>query len=78
MWRDRLELVARVEWLNEAIGPVSPADAWGGAVGATFYTRARTVRLQAAYTLRRALSASGDGGDPAAVGWAVLRASFVM
>jgi hypothetical protein len=73
VWRDRLELVARAEWLNEEVGPTSPGDAWGLALGATFLGAAPHARLQAAYTLRRPLA----GGDPPS-GWAVLRATFVM
>jgi hypothetical protein len=72
VWRDRIELVARAEWLNEDIGPRAPGDGWGASLGATFYPRARAVRLQAAYTVRAPL----DGGD--AAGWAVARAVFTF
>ena len=78
--RDRLELVARAEWLNDEVGPTSPVDAWGGALGATFYAPSRHVRLQAAYTLRRAAvgSASDPTGGGRTAGWAVLRATFTL
>jgi len=73
---DRLELVARAEWMNDTIGPVTPADAWGTALGATFYSASHRMRLQAAYTLRHAATGNPGTGDTA--GWAVLRATFTM
>jgi hypothetical protein len=72
VWADRLEVVARGEWFNDRTGPRTAADAWGAALGATFYSFTRTVRLQAAYTLRHTPS---DNRTP---GWAVLRATFVV
>jgi len=72
VWADRLEVVARGEWFNDRTGPRTPADAWGAALGATFYSFTRTVRLQAAYTLRHTPS---DNRTP---GWAMLRATFVV
>jgi hypothetical protein len=71
---ERLELVARLEWLNDEVGPVSPVDGWGGALGATFYSASRHARLQAACTLRRA--AAGEPGIDRAAAWAVVRATF--
>jgi hypothetical protein len=71
---ERLELVARAEWLNDEVGPRSPADAWGAAIGATFFSATRHARLQAAYSLR--LPAAG--GDTRMTGWALLRATFVL
>lgn len=73
---DRLELVARAEWMNDTVGPTTPADAWGTALGATFYSASRRFRLQAAYTLRHA--ATSDAGAPPTAGWAVVRATFTM
>ena len=72
---DRLELVARAEWMNDDVGPTTPADAWGAALGTTFYSASRRVRIQAAYTLRRAALDPGAGRT---AGWAVLRATFTM
>jgi hypothetical protein len=73
LWTDRLELVARIEWFNDQVGPRSGVDAWGTSLGATFFSITRQARLQAAYTLRRA-----DAGDKRVAGWAVLRATFVL
>ncbi|MES1172669.1 MAG: hypothetical protein ABUL77_05490 [Bacteroidota bacterium] len=70
---DLLEVVARLEWFNDDVGPRSPLDAWGGSLGATVWSATRHARLQAAYTLRRAAA----GGDPIS-GWAVLRATFTL
>jgi hypothetical protein len=72
VWSDRLELVARGEWFNDRTGPQSQSDAWGAALGATFYSFTRNARLQAAYTLRR------SPVDDRALGWAVVRATFVI
>lgn len=72
---DRLELVARAEWMNDDVGPTTPADAWGAGLGATFYSASRRARLQAAYTLRQAATDPGAGRT---AGWAVLRATFTM
>jgi len=73
---DRLELVARAEWMNDDVGPTTPADAWGTALGATFYSAGRRFRLQAAYTLRHAATSYSGTGTTA--GWAVVRATFTM
>ena len=73
---DRVELVARVEWMNDGVGPVTPADGWGGALGATIYSASRRFRLQAAYTLRHA--ATGAPGAGRTAGWAVVRATFTL
>ena len=73
---DRLELVARAEWMNDDVGPTTPADAWGGALGATFYSASHHFRVQAAYTLRHA--AVSDTGTGTTAGWAVVRATFTM
>lgn len=72
VWAERLELVARVEWFNDRTGPRTPADAWGAALGATFFSWSRIARVQAAYTVRR------SPADERAVGWAMLRATFVV
>ena len=73
LWPDRVELVARIEWLNDDVGPRSPVDAWGASLGATFFSAARHARLQAAYTLRRP-----GAGDQTVTGWAVVRAVFTL
>lgn len=73
---DRLELVARAEWMNDDVGPTTPADAWGTALGATFYSASHHFRLQAAYTLRHA--AMNDATTGRTAGWAVVRATFTM
>lgn len=70
---DRLELVARVEWFNDEVGPQSRTDAWGTSIGATFFSATRHARLQAAYTSRWPTA-----GDPRVSGWAVLRATFTL
>lgn len=72
---DRLELVARAEWMNDDLGPTTPADAWGAALGATFYSASHRMRIQAAYTLRQA---AADPGAGRTAGWAVVRATFTM
>jgi hypothetical protein len=70
---DLVELVARIEWLNDEVGPRSPLDAWGAAVGATFFSARRDVRLQAVYTLRLP-----SAGVERPSGWAALRATFTL
>lgn len=74
---ERIELVARIEWFNDDIGPRAPQDAWGTTLGATFFSTARRVRAQAAYTWRRPFSPTAPGDDHAS-GWAVLRAAFTL
>jgi len=70
---DRVELIARIEWLNDQVGPRSAVDGWGAALGATLYSYGRHARIQAAYTVRRA------GADAqAASSWAVVRATFTL
>jgi len=73
--RDRLELVARAEWFDDQLGAPSPspADGWGAALGATFFSAGARARLQAAATWRRG-SADGDR----AATWAVIRATFTL
>ena len=71
--RDRLELVARAEWFDDQLGAQSPADGWGGTLGATFFSATGRARLQAAATVRRA---SIDPDHAAA--WAVIRATFAL
>ena len=73
--RDRLELVARAEWFDDQLGAPSPspADGWGAALGATFFSASAHARLQAAATWRRG-SADGDR----AATWAVIRATFTL
>lgn len=70
---DRLEIVARAEWFDDQLGAQSPADGWGAALGATFFSAGARARLQAAATLRRA---SVDSDHAAA--WAVVRATFTL
>lgn len=70
---DRVELVARAEWLNDQVGPRSAADGWGAALGATLYSAGRRARLQVAYTLRKAAV-----GPDATSSWAVVRATFTL
>jgi hypothetical protein len=70
---DRVEVVARAEWLNDQVGPRSAVDGWGAALGATLYTASRRARLQAAYTMRR-----GELGPDAWSSWAVVRATFTL
>jgi len=73
--RDRLELVARAEWFDDQLGaqPTSPADGWGAALGATFFSAGARARLQAAATWRRG-SVDGDRAST----WAVIRATFTL
>jgi hypothetical protein len=59
VWRDRLELVARGEFFNDDVGPRSPADIWGAAVGVTAWSATRLTRAELTYTLRGPLA--GDG-----------------
>jgi len=65
--------VARAEWFDDQLGAQSPADGWGAAIGATFFSAGARARLQAAATLRRA---SLDSDHAAA--WAVVRATFTL
>jgi hypothetical protein len=67
---ERIELVARAEWLNDEVGPRSAADGWGAALGATLYTAGRRARVQAAYTVRRS--------DATTSSWALVRATFTL
>jgi len=71
--RDSLELVARAEWFDDQLGAESPADGWGAALGATFFSPGARARLQAAATWRRA---SVDSDHASA--WAVIRATFTL
>lgn len=70
---ERVELVTRVEWFNDRVGPREPADAWGAAAGITLFSTTRQARAQVAYTTRWPLAA-----DERPSGWAVLRATFTM
>lgn len=68
VWRDRLELVARGELFNDEIGPQSPADIWGAALGATWWSDRRVGRVQAAYLMQGPLT-----GDGSPTGLALVR-----
>jgi hypothetical protein len=68
VWRDRLELVARGEFFNDDVGPRSPADIWGAALGVSVWSADRLARAELAYTLRGPLA-----GDGALTGIALLR-----
>jgi len=68
VWRDRLELVVRGEFFNDDVGPRSPADLWGAALGVTVWSATRLGRAELAYTLRGPLA-----GDGPLTGIALLR-----
>lgn len=70
---DRLEVVARAEWLDDQLGAPSVADGWGASLGATFFSPTARARLQAAGTIRRA---SVDSDRASA--WALIRAVFTL
>jgi hypothetical protein len=73
VWRDRLELVARGELFNDDVGPRSPADIWGAALGVTVWSATRLARAELAYTLRGPLA-----GDGPLSGIALLRLQLAL